>query len=187
MLTSTALVIEDQELLDSYMDGRPWRASKFAATLRRQLTRKHLGLLSTQDFTKPDGNFYPVGVPNTYQYGTAEDVLVTDPIAAFRKVFHPIPDDNVETWTDYDNFYEKYFHDAGEVAEGKAEEKPGTYRWGHVVASEFSPGEQGVKEMKNALARIRGTVVEMPLLFLIREDIARKGLSLNALTEEIYT
>lgn len=64
---------------------------------------------------------------------------------------------------------------------------PSKYKWGHVVAEEFSAGEQGVREVKELLARVRGTLVEMPLLFLIKEDIAREGLGLNAFTETVYT
>ncbi|KAK3061998.1 hypothetical protein LTS18_004090, partial [Coniosporium uncinatum] len=61
------------------------------------------------------------------------------------------------------------------------------YMWGHVVAEEFSPGAQGAREVKEVLSRIRGTLVEMPLLFLKEEDIAKEGLGLNAFTEEVYT
>ena len=34
---------------------------------------------------------------------------------------------------------------------------------------------------------MKGTLVEMPLLFLIKEDIAKEGVGLNAFTEEVYT
>jgi phospholipase D1/2 len=37
------------------------------------------------------------------------------------------------------------------------------------------------------LSTIKGTLVEMPLLFLKEEDIAKEGVGLNALTEELYT
>ena len=185
------------------MDGRPFRASRFAATLRRQLTRKHLGLLSPQSYESPNVNLEPVGTPSAYDHGSPEDHLVADPLAdnflnfwngrarqnteAFRQVFHAVPDDTVKTWADYDDFYEKYFHGAGEAAGGKESEEAGKVRWGHVVAENFSPGEQGVMEMKATLSKIKGTLVEMPLLFLIKEDIAKEGLSLNPLTEPLYT
>lgn len=198
-----AMVIEDQAPLDSYMDGRPWRASRFAATLRRQLFRKHLGLLPPQHMTRPDNNFRPVGTPNDYDFGSAEDHLVQDPVAdtllnfwnsrargnteAFRKLFRPVPDDSVRNWKDYATFYEQLFKNADQVAEGKAERKPAKYEWGHIVRENFSPGSEGVKEIKKVLATIKGTLVEMPLMFLIEEDIAKQGLSLNAVTEPIYT
>ena len=182
------------------MNGRPWRASKFAATLRRQLFRKHLGLLPAQHMAQPNQNFEPIGVPNTYDFGSDADRLVSDPLAdtflntwnaqarqntyAFGKIFHPVPHDDVRTWKDYDAFYERFFHEADAEADGKTGgKKPAKYRWGHVVAENFS----GVREVKELLASIKGTLVEMPLLFLIQEDIAKEGVSLNAFTEEVYT
>lgn len=48
------LVVEDQETILSEMDGKPVRAARFAATLRRRLFREHLGLISPQ--LSEDGN-----------------------------------------------------------------------------------------------------------------------------------
>lgn len=199
-----AIIIEDSVPLDSYMNGRPWRASKFATTLRRQLFRKHLGLLLPQDMQRPGQNSEPVGIPNAYDFGSAEDEAVADPLSdnflalwnsrarqnteAFARIFHPVPHDAVRNWKQYDEFYEKFFHEADKEADGGAGKKmPAKYRWGHVVADNFSPGVEGVTEVKELLSTIRGTLVEMPLLFLIEEDIAQEGMSLNALTEEVYT
>ena len=186
------------------MNGQPWRASKFAATLRRQLFRKHLGLLRPQDMTRPDQNFEPIGVPNIYDFGSEEDKIVADPLSdkflnlwnsrarqntdAFAKIFHPVPHDSVRTWKDYDAFYEVFFHEADKEADSKTGTKmPAKYRWGHVVAENFSQGDQGVREVKDLLSTVRGTLVEMPLQFLVKEDIAKEGVSLNAFTEEVYT
>jgi phospholipase D1/2 len=179
------------------MDGRPWKATKFAATLRRQIFKKHLGLLPPQDYEKEDANYLPVGVPNDYKQGTEEDRLVTDPLddsftnlwnsrartntEVFGKVFHPVPHDSVVTWKDYDEWYEKHFREA----DPKDKTKPvGKYKVGHVVSEEF-PG--GVQQVKEELSKVKGTLVEMPLLFLKSEDIAKEGLGLNAFTEEVYT
>ncbi len=153
---------------------------------------------------RPDQNFEPTGVPNTYDFGSAEDEAVVDPLSdsfltlwnsrarqntqALGRIFHPVPHDAVRNWQQYDAFYEKFFHEADKEADGKEGKKmPAKYRWGHVVADNFSPGDQGVREVKDLLSTIRGTLVEMPLLFLIEEDIAKEGVSLNALTEEVYT
>ena len=199
-----AIIVEDPTPLDSRMNGRPYRASKFAATLRRQLFRKHLGLLPAQNMTRPNQNFEPIGVPNEYDYSSPEDNAVTDPLAdtflafwntrahtntqVFSKIFHPVPDDSVRTWDDYDKFYEHFFKDAGQQAEGKDElKRPSKYMWGHVVAEEFSSGDQGCVEVKELLSQVKGTLVEMPLLFLIKEDIAKEGIGLNAFTEAVYT
>jgi phospholipase D1/2 len=190
-----AVIIEDRTPLQSTMNGQQWLASKFAATLRRQLFRRHLGLLRPQNYEQPDGNFLPVTAgPNEYDFNSEEDQLVTDPLSqdlenlwngtahtnteVFNKVFHPVPADNVRTWKDYDEYYEKYFRLADK-------DKPaGPYGVGHVVAENF-PG--GVSEVKELLSQVRGTLFEMPLLFLKNEDMAVEGMSLNALTEVLYT
>ncbi|KAI4271941.1 MAG: hypothetical protein LQ337_005643 [Flavoplaca oasis] len=199
-----AIIVEDPTPIDSYMNGRPWRATKFAATLRRQLFRKHLGLLQAQDMQRPDANFEPIGVPNIYDFGSNEDRLVIDPLSdqfitlwnsrayqntvAFGRAFHPVPHDDVRTWKDYDTFYESFFKKSEKGADGKEERTlPARHEWGHVVAENFSPGQRGVEELKELLSTIKGTLVEMPLLFLIKEDIAKEGVSLNAFTEEVYT
>jgi phospholipase D1/2 len=196
-----AIIVRDTETVDSYMDGRPWPASKFAASLRRQIFRKHLGLLKHQDFDRPDQNSEPIGVPNIYDWDSEEDRRVADPISddfwnlwnwraktntdAFAKVFHPVPYDGVRNWKQYDEYYERFFHE--EAGDKDKNKKPSQYKWGHVVAEEFAQGEQGVKEVKEVLSTIKGTLVEMPLLFLKDEDIAKEGMGLNAFTEELYT
>jgi phospholipase D1/2 len=110
----------------------------------------------------------------------------------FRNVFHAVPDDKVRNWNDYKEFYEYYFVPTKAKAkegESQKEEAGGTpgvtrYQWGHVVKDEF-PG--GVAQVKEELSKVKGTLVEMPLMFLIEEDIAQEGIGLNSLTEEIYT
>jgi len=195
-----AIIIQDPEQVDSYMDGRPYRVSKFASSLRREIFRKHLGLIKSQDPERSDQNYEPVGVANIYDWGSEEDRVVADPLSddfqnmwtwrarnnteAFAKVFHPVPDDKVKNWKEYDEYYSRFF---AQDAKDKNNIKPSLYKWGHVVAENFSQGEQGVREVKEVLSTIRGTLVEMPLLFLKEEDIAQEGVGLNALTEELYT
>lgn len=195
-----AIIIQDQDYVESTMDGRPWRASRFASSLRREIFRKHLGLLKPQDMERPDQNFEPVGVPNVYDWGSEMDRQVADPLSddflnlwfwraktnteAFAKVFHPVPDDKVKNWREYDEYYSRFF---GQDTKDKNNVKPSLYKWGHVVAENFSQGEQGIREVKEVLSTIKGNLVEMPLLFLKEEDIAQEGVGLNALTEELYT
>jgi len=195
-----AVIIHDPDTIDSSMDGRPWRASRFATSLRREIFRKHLGLLKPQNIEQPDQNYEPVGVANAYDWGSEMDRQVADPLSddflnfwnwrartnteAFAKVFHPVPDDKVKNWKEYDDYYSRFF---AQDEKDKNNVKPSLYKWGHVVAENFSQGEQGVREVKEVLSTIKGTLVEMPLLFLKEEDIAKEGAGLNALTEELYT
>jgi phospholipase D1/2 len=155
--------------------------------------------LKPQNFQAPnDANFVPVTTAqNDYDWDSPEDRVVADPIsdeflnrwngtarentAVFAKVFHTIPHDSVQTWPEYDQWYERLFR----AADPKNKNKPaGPYKVGHVVKEEF-PG--GVKEVKEWLSRVRGTLVEMPLLFLQKEDIAKEGIEFNAFTKEVYT
>ncbi|KAK0701830.1 hypothetical protein B0T26DRAFT_757811 [Lasiosphaeria miniovina] len=198
-----AVVIEDPTPIASAMGGQPYTASAFATSLRRQLFRKHLGLLPDQKPDAPNGNWTPVThEQNTYDWDSPADSLVRDPIAAefldlwrgtarrntdiFSRVFHPVPNDAVRTWDDYDAFFSRHFVLPGEDA-GKAQEAyaQGKVDYGHVVREEF-PG--GVAELKDCLAGVRGNLVDMPLSFLIDvPDIAEEGLELNHLTAELYT
>jgi phospholipase D1/2 len=195
-----AIIIQDPDTVESSMDGRPYRASRFASSLRRQIFRKHLGLLKHQEVDRPDQNWEPIGVGNAYDWGSEPDMQVADPLSdefqglwnwraranteAFGKVFHPVPTDDVQNWKQYDEYYSRFF---GQEQGDKENKKPSLYKWGHVVAENFSQGEQGVREVKEVLSKIKGTLVEMPLLFLKEEDIAKEGVGLNAFTEEIYT
>ncbi|KAJ1299293.1 hypothetical protein OPQ81_003783 [Rhizoctonia solani] len=205
-----AVVIEDPTPVRSQMNGEPWTASRFAASLRRQLFRKHLGLLPDQRWDRPDANFQPVSrCPNEYDWDSHADRLVADPMGedfdrlwrdtartnteVFSKAFHNVPNDVVRTWDDYDNFFSKYFIIPGSdeektLKEGDDDEKAklaDKVPYGHIVREEF-PG--GVQEVKEWLGRVRGTLVEMPLDFLVDvKDIAKSGLELNGFTDEIYT
>ncbi|KAL7938085.1 putative phospholipase D [Trichoderma chlorosporum] len=200
-----AVVIEGPTTVDSYMNGERYAASEFAASLRRQIFRKHLGLLPDQRWDQPTQNWLPVtDAPNDYDWGSSADRLVEDPLSpdflnlwedvantnteVFSRAFHAVPDDRVRTWDDYDEFFSKHFiipTAKGDDKKPKDGIKEGKVPYGHVVREEF-PG--GVAELKAWLSRIRGNLINMPLQFLIEvEDIAKEGLTLNGLTDELYT
>ncbi|KAI1498694.1 phospholipase D/nuclease [Biscogniauxia marginata] len=200
-----AVVIEDPEPVETTMDGRPFTASRFAASLRRHLYRKHLGLLPDQRWDRPTANWTPVDRdPQEYDWGSEPDRLVEDPVSeefwrlwtdrartnteVFTKVFHPVPNDAVRTWDQYKDFFTRHFIIPGAEGEGEPSEEDRRTKvdYGHVVREEFEGG--GVAEVKDWLARVRGSLVEMPLDFLADEkDIAKEGLTLNTFTDEIYT
>lgn len=198
-----AVVIEDPTTILSQMNGQPYQASRFAASLRRQLFRKHLGLLVSQDCTRPDANFTPVTQdPNAYDWGSPEDLMVKDPLspafedlwstaaakntAIFEKVFRPVPSNAVRTWADYQNYYRQYF--VSPSPPRTKDPKPAPYQYGHVFKKNFPEGPQGVKAVKECLAGVRGSLVDMPLEFLCDvKDLVKEGLDYNALTEDIYT
>lgn len=199
-----AVVIEDPTPVETTMNGEPYVASAFAASLRRQIFRKHLGLLPDQRWDQPDQNWQPVDrSPNHYDWGSPSDTLVQDPLhpnfqrlwsqtartntEVFSRAFHPVPNDHVRTWQDYKDFFSRHFIIPGapEPKAGNAASTEGKVAYGHIVREEF-PG--GVQEVKEWLGQIRGTLVDMPLDFLVDvPDIAEEGLVLNSLTAELYT
>ncbi|KIY01695.1 uncharacterized protein Z520_01833 [Fonsecaea multimorphosa CBS 102226] len=188
-----ALVIEDPTPIATTMNGQPFQASRFAASMRRYLFRKHLGLLPPQDMRKPDGHFMPAPGDNEYDFGSTEDVLVADPLSdrflehwngvaeqntlAFRKVFAPMPDDTAQTWLQYQMLFWKRFTgpDGLHMAQ-----------WGHVMKDNFPAGDEGVSAVKDELAKIRGTLVEMPLEFLAKTDIQIEDPGYNIITRQGY-
>jgi len=222
-----AMIIEDPTPLPSMMAGHQYIASHFAGTLRRQIFRKHLGLIPAQDLSDDrDENLQPSPIPNVYDFDSEEDRLVTDPLGVeftrfwdeiarvntecFRKVFRPVPDDEITNWKQYEEWWGSVFkapkaekNKAGSTPKpatpsaGKEGEKPASTpvpepkaeeQWGHVVRRNFSPDPvKAAREVKQVLAHVRGHLVECPLHFLAEEDIAKESVSLNAFTETVYT
>ena len=188
-----AMVIEDTTPLSAQMEGRTFQARKFAASLRRYLCRKHLGLLSPQDMRKPDSHFHAAPGENDYDFGSAEDLLVADPLSdvflslwnktantntlAFRKVFAPMPDDTVHTWLQYQTMFWKRF---------TGPEGFHFRQWGHVAKDNFPAGEEGARLVKEELSKVRGSLVEMPLEFLVKTDIQIEDPGYNIITRQGY-
>ncbi|XP_065333308.1 phospholipase D1 [Cloeon dipterum] len=88
-----AVVIEDEEMIDSLMNGSPYLAGRYAGTMRRRIFREHLGLLESAE----------------------GDALVRDPVSdefyherwrktadtntdVFQKVFNCMPSDEVRNF-----------------------------------------------------------------------------------------
>ncbi|KAJ6535117.1 hypothetical protein B0H19DRAFT_1185017 [Mycena capillaripes] len=159
-----ALVVEDTDMVDSTMDGKPYMVARFATSLRRKLFREHLGLiepqLSDQRQEVPTSFMRPAPNPNDDEMGQREDRLVADPLSdktlelwnntarknreVFTELFRPVPTNLVRDWKAYDNYVPKV-------------------KTGHVV-----PGIP-LERVKKQLAEIKGALVECPLDFLIDE------------------
>lgn len=176
-----SIVMEDRELIDSAMDGKPYKARRLVTMLRRKLWREHLGLLPAQDV---DASNDPDAQPPDY---SAEDTSLQDPENEFVKdplsdqlwdtwtrqattnteiyrfLFRADPDDNIRTWADYDSFTPR-----SDVA-----------RQGHL----HDPASLPVSEVREKLDQIRGHLVWMPLDFLKDVNMAELGLAVNQWTE----
>lgn len=168
-----SIVMEDQNFLESTMDGQPFKAGHHAATLRRLLWREHLGLIPAQmlDAAK-DPNAQPPDVPNDIMEG-AEYEFVADPMSdkvwnlwtsqatknteIYRYLFRADPDNDIKTFADYNDFAPK-----------------NKIKQGHL----FDP-YMPAKEVRAKLDQIRGHLVWMPLDFMKDEEMAERGLQVN--------
>lgn len=169
--------MEDQDFIDSQMDGKPYRAARHAATLRRQLWREHLGLLPAQEYdASSHPNSQPPDVcPNQILEG-AENEFVVDPLSdsvwntwteqasvnteTYRILFRADPDENIRTFEDYDKFC------------------PRGTKQGHL----FDPYIPAA-EVRQKLDHIKGHLVWLPLDFLCDAEMAEPGLAVNQITE----
>ncbi|KIJ51188.1 hypothetical protein M422DRAFT_203211 [Sphaerobolus stellatus SS14] len=159
-----ALVVEDTDEIPSRMNNQPYMATRFAATLRRQLYREHLGLILPQNLDGPrdpiTSFMHAAPIPNDYDENSREDRLVADPLCdntmnlwqgtakknrdIFTEVFRPVPSDLVQNFEVYKNYVPKV-------------------KSGHIVP------DIPLEHAKERLSDIRGALVEMPLQFLADE------------------
>ncbi|CAI4213055.1 unnamed protein product [Parascedosporium putredinis] len=154
-----SIVMEDTNLIESTMDGKPFRAGQHAATLRRYLWREHLGLLPPQELdASNDVNAMP---PAT----AGRTILVKTMVVTNLHLFHADPDDNVRKFDDYDRYM-----------------APRGVKPGHIF-DQFIP----VQDIREKLSKVRGHLVWMPLKFLEEAEMAEKGLQVNQFTESVYT
>lgn len=169
--------MEDQDFIDSQMDGKPYKAARHAATLRRHLWREHLGLLPAQDYdASEEPNARSPDICLNRDESGPEDEFVMDPLSdgvwnswtsqasvnteTYRMLFRADPDDHIKTFDDYDAFV------------------PRGARQGHL----FDP-YMPAAEVREKLDRIKGHLVWLPLDFLCDAEMAEPGLAVNQITE----
>lgn len=81
-----AVIVEDTEFVDAYMNGEPYQAGKFAHSLRTNLFREYLGSQSDVDVTDPV-------VDSFYKSTWGKQASVNT--ATYERVFRPIPNDSI--------------------------------------------------------------------------------------------
>lgn len=173
-----SIVMTDTKLLESTMDGKPYQAGHHAATLRRHLWREHLGMIEAQgvDASK-DPNAQPPTVCMNDEYSGEEWEFVADPLSdtlwekwttqattntdIYRHLFRADPDNIIKTWADYDSFAPRK-----------------SIKQGHLHDPHMP-----VELVRKELDKIRGHLVWMALDFLCEEEMAERGLQVNAYTE----
>ncbi|CAH9061535.1 unnamed protein product [Cuscuta epithymum] len=150
------VVIEDKEFVDSYMGGKPFKAGKFASSLRLSLWSEHLGLCVGEMGQITD----PV-IDSTYKdmwMSTAKTNTMV-----FQDVFSCIPNDLIQSRASLRqcvaHWKEKIGHTTIDL--GIAPNKLESYQDGDI--KETDPMEM--------LESVRGHLVSFPLDFMCKEDL----------------
>ncbi|KAI7901029.1 uncharacterized protein BX663DRAFT_516053 [Cokeromyces recurvatus] len=150
-----AVLIEDTDLVDSQMNGKPYKASRYALSLRMQLFKEHLGLLNC---TQQD-NYEYFGYRNMKR----EDIIVMDPLhdefyydiwnktaekntLIYRDVFRCVPDDTVHTFEQHRHFVPD----------------PMNTLPGHIA----EPWNNTNEQIQSKLEKIQGHLVEFPTEYM---------------------
>ncbi|XP_057430017.1 phospholipase D zeta 1 isoform X2 [Lotus japonicus] len=150
------VVIEDRELIDSYMDGKPWKAGKFSLTLRLSLWSEHLGL--------PAGEVNQIMDPVIES--TYKDIWMTvakTNTAIYQDVFSCVPNDLIHTRLAFRQsvafWKEKVGHTTIDL--GIAPKNLESYDDGNIKNTD--PLER--------LTSVRGHLVSFPLEFMCQESL----------------
>ncbi|KAG5549071.1 hypothetical protein RHGRI_014441 [Rhododendron griersonianum] len=151
-----AVVIEDTEFLESSMNGIPWRAGKFALSLRLSLWSEHLGL--------PAGQINRIRDPiaeSTYKDLWLETAKINT--AIYQEVFGCVPNDLIHSRSAFrqsmSHWKDKIGHTTIDL--GVAPEK----------LESCEDGEIKVTDPRDKLKSVRGHLVLFPLEFMCQEDL----------------
>ncbi|OIT24712.1 PREDICTED: phospholipase D zeta 1-like [Nicotiana attenuata] len=150
------VVIEDKDFIDSSMDGKPWKAGKFAFSLRISLWAEHLGLHAEEICQIKD----PVA-DSSYKdiwMATAESNATI-----YQDVFSCIPNDLVHSRSELrhcrNHWKDKLGHTTIDL--GVAPDKLEFHDNGLVT----------VENTKERLKSVKGHLVSFPLEFMREEDL----------------
>ncbi|GAA0153462.1 phospholipase [Lithospermum erythrorhizon] len=150
------VLIEDRELVDSFMGGKPWRAGKFALSLRVSLWSEHLGL----DIGEVNPIYDPV-IDSTYKDIWMAAARTNTMI--YQDVFACIPNDLI--------------HSRGSLRQCMSywKEKLGQTTIDLGIAPQtlesYEDGDVKVTDPMDRLATVKGHLVSFPLDFMCKEDL----------------
>ncbi|OIW17691.1 hypothetical protein TanjilG_29041 [Lupinus angustifolius] len=150
------VIIEDGELIGSYMDGKPWKAGKFSLTLRLSLWSEHLGLRAGEVSRIMD----PV-VESTYKDIWMATAKTNTTI--YHDVFSCVPNDEIHT----------RFAFRQSVASWKEKNGHTTIDLGIAPKNVEYYHNGGIKKVEalERLASVKGHLVSFPLEFMSLENL----------------
>ena len=182
-----AAVVEDKDMIDSVMDGQPYKVGRTVQELRMELFKEHLGLtMDTQMkalcYLSPETK--PPMVQSLFQnLNRNAEIALRDPLSdsfwnlwdgtakkntlIYRHIFKVVPDDTVTTFAELNAF--------------RAD--PKKILPGHVV-DQSRPMAEILKE----LFQVQGQLVTFPLDFLKGEQLRATKWSAESVTpEDVFT
>ncbi|XP_010551080.1 PREDICTED: phospholipase D zeta 1 [Tarenaya hassleriana] len=150
------VLIEDKELVDSHMAGKPWKAGKFSSSLRLSLWSEHLGLRTGEI----DQIIDPVS-DSTYREIWMATAKTNTMI--YQDVFSCVPNDLIHSRMAFRQsmgyWKEKLGHTTIDL--GIAPEKLESYHNGDIKRT----------DPLDRLKSVRGHLVSFPLDFTCKEDL----------------
>ncbi|KAL3505682.1 hypothetical protein ACH5RR_031064 [Cinchona calisaya] len=150
------VLVEDKELIDSFMGGKPWKAGKFASSLRLSLWAEHLGLRAGEIHQISD----PV-IDSTYKEIWMATAKTNTMI--YQDVFSCIPNDLIHSRASLRQCMAYWKEKLGQttIDLGIAPNKLESYQDGDVKCTD--PMER--------LETVKGHLVTFPLDFMSKEDL----------------
>nr|CAB3465500.1 unnamed protein product [Digitaria exilis] len=151
-----AVVIEDKEVVNSKMDGRPWEAGKFSLSLRLSLWAEHLGLHpgEVSHIMDPidDSTF-----KNIWMATAKTNTMI------YQDVFSCVPNDLIHSRAQFRQSFAQLRDKIGHttIDLGVAQSTLETYQDGDL---------KGTDPM-DRLRLVRGQIVSFPLDFMCQEDL----------------
>uniref|UniRef100_A0A914Z7J7 Phospholipase n=1 Tax=Panagrolaimus superbus TaxID=310955 RepID=A0A914Z7J7_9BILA len=142
--SEVCLLMTDTEFVSGIMNGKPYKAGKFASSLRKRLMKEHLGLL--EGVLHPAEPEYEINVDDPVADSFFVDVwgkIAVDNTKIYEEVFRVIPTDMVETFDELRSW---------------AKELP---------MSSYNP-----ELAKQKLKHIIGNLVQFPTNFLLKENLS---------------
>uniref|UniRef100_A0AC34F7V6 Phospholipase n=1 Tax=Panagrolaimus sp. ES5 TaxID=591445 RepID=A0AC34F7V6_9BILA len=142
--SEVCLLMTDTEFVSGIMNGKPYKAGKFASSLRKRLMKEHLGLL--EGVLHPAEPEYEINVDDPVADSFFVDVwgkIAVDNTKIYEEVFRVIPTDMVETFDELRSW---------------AKELP---------MSSYNP-----ELAKQKLKHIVGNLVQFPCNFLLKENLS---------------
>ncbi|KAI8369196.1 hypothetical protein EDC96DRAFT_504222 [Choanephora cucurbitarum] len=141
------VIVEDTDMIDSRMNGRPYKAAKFAFTLRMQLFKEHLGLLNQDNnlyhLIKDDDLMDPLDLDF---YGRIWNKIAEKNTLIYREMFRCVPDNTVHSIEQHRQFVPD----------------PNRVLPGHIA----EPWKYTDEQILFKLNQIQGHLVEFPIDYL---------------------